>query len=292
MRFMEKLIGLRKLKITHLSIFDERDHAVNAMDGLNGKDMGGSCIEVSLAKPPSDKKKKEEILRARERRMMQMMQLRGGGFSPQHPSMMGSGPCGPRGGPLSRGSSSTMRSMGRGDYDYDYDYYGYGDYRGGYSDPYYDDYYRYEDYYYDYAPPLPPARGRARQPQPGIMEGVMERGPVSTGLNSGTQGGRGRGVVVRGRAGRAPGGGGGSVGRRGGPGTPEWRGRRRRPEASTKPSVAPTAPSRPPAKPVALSAPNKVYQVSVNWMGATRTRGKLSVAIRAAGETNLLHSSL
>lgn len=32
--------------------------------------------------------------------------------------------------------------------DYDYDYYGYGDYQGGYSDPYYDDYYRYEDYYY------------------------------------------------------------------------------------------------------------------------------------------------
>ena len=50
--------------------------------------------------------------------------------------------------------------------DYDYDYYGYGDYRGGYSDPYYDDYYRYEDYYFDYPPPPPPARGRGRQPQP------------------------------------------------------------------------------------------------------------------------------
>lgn len=35
-------------------------------------------IQVSLAKPPSDKKKKEEILRARERRMMQMMQVRTG----------------------------------------------------------------------------------------------------------------------------------------------------------------------------------------------------------------------
>lgn len=50
--------------------------------------------------------------------------------------------------------------------DYDYDYYGYGDYRGGYSDPYYDDYYRYEDYYYDYPPAPPQARGRGRQPQP------------------------------------------------------------------------------------------------------------------------------
>ncbi|KAK3925341.1 Coiled-coil domain-containing protein 80 [Frankliniella fusca] len=48
--------------------------------------------------------------------------------------------------------------------DYDYEYFGYGDYRGGYSDPYYDEYYRYEDYYFDY-PPAPPARGRARQPQ-------------------------------------------------------------------------------------------------------------------------------
>lgn len=48
------------------------------MNELNGKEMGGSHIEVSLAKPPSDKKKKEEMLRARERRMMQMLQGRGG----------------------------------------------------------------------------------------------------------------------------------------------------------------------------------------------------------------------
>lgn len=48
------------------------------MEELDGKELGGSNIEVSLAKPPSDKKKKEEILRARERRMMQMMQVRGG----------------------------------------------------------------------------------------------------------------------------------------------------------------------------------------------------------------------
>lgn len=49
------------------------------MEGLNGKEISGSNIEVSLAKPPSDKKKKEEILRARERRMMQMLQHRGNG---------------------------------------------------------------------------------------------------------------------------------------------------------------------------------------------------------------------
>lgn len=53
---------------------------LQAMEELNGKDIvgGGSAIEVSLAKPPSDKKKKEEMLRNRERRMMQMMQIRGG----------------------------------------------------------------------------------------------------------------------------------------------------------------------------------------------------------------------
>ncbi|XP_036146570.1 heterogeneous nuclear ribonucleoprotein R isoform X7 [Monomorium pharaonis] len=177
-----------------------------AMNELNGKEMGGSHIEVSLAKPPSDKKKKEEMLRARERRMMQMLQGRGGG-SPSHPSMMG-GPMpvrGPTQGP--RGTGAGMRGqMGRGDYalqeiDYDYDYYGYGDYRGGYSDPYYDDYYRYEDYYFDYAPPPPPARGRGRQPQPagrgrgvvprGRIGGPQARGPVRGGRNLAASGARG-----------------------------------------------------------------------------------------------------
>lgn len=50
------------------------------MSNLDGKEMDGSQIEVSLAKPPSDKKKKEEILRARERRLLQMMHGRGGGY--------------------------------------------------------------------------------------------------------------------------------------------------------------------------------------------------------------------
>ncbi|XP_054265513.1 heterogeneous nuclear ribonucleoprotein Q-like isoform X5 [Macrosteles quadrilineatus] len=172
---------VKKIKDYAFIHFEDRDSAVAAMEALNGKEMFGSAIEVSLAKPPSDKKKKEEILRARERRMMAMMQLRGGGYSPQHPSMMGGPPRGAPGGV--RGAGNSMRTMGRGDYDYDYDYYGYADYRGGYSDPYYDDYYRYEDYYYDYPPPPPPARGRGRQAQPA---------------------GRGRGVVPRGRAGGPP----------------------------------------------------------------------------------------
>ncbi|XP_011630941.1 heterogeneous nuclear ribonucleoprotein R isoform X5 [Pogonomyrmex barbatus] len=196
-----KIERVKKIKDYAFIHFEDRDNAVKAMNELNGKEMGGSHIEVSLAKPPSDKKKKEEMLRARERRMMQMLQGRGGG-SPSHPSMMG-GPMpvrGPTQGP--RGTSAGMRGqMGRGDYDYDYDYYGYGDYRGGYSDPYYDDYYRYEDYYFDYAPPPPPARGRGRQPQPagrgrgvvprGRIGGPQARGPVRGGRNPAASGARG-----------------------------------------------------------------------------------------------------
>jgi heterogeneous nuclear ribonucleoprotein R len=91
---------VKKIKDYAFVHFEDRDHAVLAMRDLDGKDVGGSHIEVSanevktfqpmvnrgnllyaqvsLAKPPSDKKKKEEVLRARERRMMQMMQGRSG----------------------------------------------------------------------------------------------------------------------------------------------------------------------------------------------------------------------
>ncbi|XP_017776044.1 PREDICTED: heterogeneous nuclear ribonucleoprotein R isoform X6 [Nicrophorus vespilloides] len=172
-----KVERVKKIKDYAFIHFEDRDNAVKAMEELDGKEMGGSNIEVSLAKPPSDKKKKEEILRARERRMMQMMQVRGGSMVPANMPLRGPAGQGPRTGTGMRGP------MGRGDYDYDYDYYGYGDYRGGYSDPYYDDFYRYEEYYYDYPPAPPQARGRGRQPQPA---------------------GRGRGVVARGRAGGPP----------------------------------------------------------------------------------------
>lgn len=91
---MERVKKIKDYAFVH---FEDRDHAVLAMRDLDGKDVGGSHIEVnkdlttvdlwisinfhsqvSLAKPPSDKKKKEEVLRARERRMMQMMQGRSG----------------------------------------------------------------------------------------------------------------------------------------------------------------------------------------------------------------------
>jgi heterogeneous nuclear ribonucleoprotein R len=154
-----KVERVKKIKDYAFIHFEDRENAVKAMEELDGKEMGGSNIEVSLAKPPSDKKKKEEILRARERRMMQMMQVRGG-------MMPGSMPLRGQPGQGARSGAGMRGPMGRGDYDYDYDYYGYGDYRGGYSDPYYDDYYRYEDYYYDYPTAPTQSRGRGRQPQP------------------------------------------------------------------------------------------------------------------------------
>ena len=71
-----KVERVKKIKDYAFVHFDDRDSAVKAMDDLNGKEMGGAHLEVSLAKPPSDKKKKEEQLRARERRMMSIMQQR------------------------------------------------------------------------------------------------------------------------------------------------------------------------------------------------------------------------
>ncbi|XP_023317392.1 heterogeneous nuclear ribonucleoprotein R isoform X6 [Trichogramma pretiosum] len=218
-----KIERVKKIKDYAFIHFEDRDCAVKAMRELNNKEMGGSHIEVSLAKPPSDKKKKEEMLRARERRMMQMMQMmqNRGGYenalgSPSHPGLI-AGPMpvrGPGQGP--RGTGAGMRGLSRTDtYDYDYEYYGYGDYRGAYNDPYYDDYYRYEDYYFDYAPPPPPARGRGRQPQPagrgrgvaaaarGRVGGPQARGPVRGVRNPAASGARGdqrptaRGGVVR-----------------------------------------------------------------------------------------------
>lgn len=191
-----KVERVKKIKDYAFIHYEDRDNAVKAMEELDGKEMGGSNIEVSLAKPPSDKKKKEEILRARERRMMQMMQVRGGMMTGAMP-LRGPPGAGPRTGPGMRGP------MGRGDYDYDYDYYGYGDYRGGYSDPYYDDYYqckdyyRYEDYYYDYEQPA--ATPAAAPP---VARGGSGRG--SQGRSPAQLAGRGRGAAARGRGAGGP----------------------------------------------------------------------------------------
>jgi len=68
-----KVERVKKIKDYAFVHFEERDQAVMAMDKLNSEDMCGAKLEVSLAKPPSDKKKKEEMLRKREQRMMQAM---------------------------------------------------------------------------------------------------------------------------------------------------------------------------------------------------------------------------
>lgn len=68
-----KVERVKKIKDYAFIHFAERDSAVKAMEEFHGKQFGASALEVSLAKPPSDKKKKEEVLRNRERRMMQTM---------------------------------------------------------------------------------------------------------------------------------------------------------------------------------------------------------------------------
>ncbi|XP_020799460.1 heterogeneous nuclear ribonucleoprotein Q isoform X4 [Drosophila serrata] len=150
-----KVERVKKIKDYAFIHFEDRDSAVDAMRGLNGKEIGASNIEVSLAKPPSDKKKKEEILRARERRMMQMMQARPGivgNLSPTHANMMSLTPM------RLQGARMPLRTPIPRDYDYDYDYFGFSDYRpGAYSnDLYYDDMYRAydQDYgFYEYSNP-------------------------------------------------------------------------------------------------------------------------------------------
>ncbi|CAB4065430.1 unnamed protein product [Lepeophtheirus salmonis] len=54
---------VKKIKDYGFVHFEERQHAIKAMEELGGKVLGGAKIEISLAKPPFDKKKKEEMLR-------------------------------------------------------------------------------------------------------------------------------------------------------------------------------------------------------------------------------------
>ncbi|XP_067617567.1 heterogeneous nuclear ribonucleoprotein Q isoform X6 [Eurosta solidaginis] len=203
-----KVERVKKIKDYAFVHFEDRDSAVIAMRGLNGKEIGSSNIEVSLAKPPSDKKKKEEILRARERRMMQMMQGRPGivgyetlspyrNLSPTHPNMLSlAAPMRLPGGPR-----IPLRAPIPREYDYDYDFYGYSDYRGGYNDTYYDEFYRTYDgeYFFDYPPsgvtPLPtggPAGGLQR----------TARNNVGVGRGRGITATRGRAVGLRGNINR------------------------------------------------------------------------------------------
>ncbi|CAH0723538.1 unnamed protein product, partial [Brenthis ino] len=231
---------VKKIKDYAFVHFEDRDCAVKAMQELDGKDMGGARLEVSLAKPPSDKKKKEEILRARERRMTQMIYGRGG-CSPVHGALRGRTP-----------QPQPRPPQARGDYDYDYEYYGYGDYRGGYNEPFY----RYDEFYYDYAGPQPSA---ARQP-PNRAQPDEEVGIGPNSLYYDLTGGiqvpahtmrEGLGHVGHARPGRGAGPRLGPVVVRG----------------------APLVAAARPAPCVATRAPSQVYQVNVNTTGVSRTLG-------------------
>jgi len=68
-----KIDRVKKIKDYAFVHFDDREHAGQAMAALNHQELNGSPLEISLAKPPSDKKKKEEMLRKREQRMMRAM---------------------------------------------------------------------------------------------------------------------------------------------------------------------------------------------------------------------------
>merc|ERR1711881_598371 len=68
-----KVDRVKKIKDYAFVHFQDRDKAVDAMNALNHNDLLGADLEISLAKPPSDKKKKEEMLRKREQRMMRAM---------------------------------------------------------------------------------------------------------------------------------------------------------------------------------------------------------------------------
>ena len=65
---------VKKIKDYAFVHFEDRDQAVTAMEAMNHTDLMGANLEISPAKPPSDKKKKEEMLTNREQRMMRTLQ--------------------------------------------------------------------------------------------------------------------------------------------------------------------------------------------------------------------------
>jgi len=101
-----KVERVKKIKDYGFVHFEERDHAVAAMDALNGSKMGESEMQISLAKPPSESRQKEKRRRADA---MQMMMGRWDDYW---------GPPGPRGFPFG-GRGRMMRPPvpgGRGGY--------------------------------------------------------------------------------------------------------------------------------------------------------------------------------
>lgn len=83
---------VKKIKDYAFVHFASREAALAAMKAMQGRELlpmgekdsgeggkgSGRLLEISLAKPPSDRKRKEEILRNRERRLSSMMSFQGG----------------------------------------------------------------------------------------------------------------------------------------------------------------------------------------------------------------------
>ena len=106
---------VKKIKDYAFVHFEERDDAVQAMDALNGRSLHGATLQVSLAKPPSDRKKKEEVLRARERRLFQQHYVRGSSsLVPVTPAVRGTRLPIRGGGTLSQQAPTGTLPYGRG----------------------------------------------------------------------------------------------------------------------------------------------------------------------------------
>ncbi|TRY77284.1 hypothetical protein TCAL_10197 [Tigriopus californicus] len=105
---------VKKIKDYAFVHFEERKQAVAALKELHGSDLAGAQLEISLAKPPSDKKKKEDMLRKRDQRMMKNIAhtMTLPPFPPFH------NPYGPMGGPpvgiYGRGGGRGGHHMGNG----------------------------------------------------------------------------------------------------------------------------------------------------------------------------------
>lgn len=85
---------------------------LQAMDALNGSELAGVPIEVTLAKPQMDKAKRERMKLERERRQVFQFSARGGRGGPgappfAQPTPMGFAPM-PRGGPRGRGGRAAF----------------------------------------------------------------------------------------------------------------------------------------------------------------------------------------
>lgn len=188
-----KIERVKKIKDYGFVHFEEREHAIAAMEALNGTSLGDSEMDVSLAKPPSENKLKEQ----RKRQQRRFDDYWGGP---------------PMGGPPMRGGRGMGRG-GRGGFGggmfYDAPYGGgYGDYGGGYADDYFEYGYGYEDDGFGYG---------GGGGYGGFSQGPRGRGGRGGPMPPGPMGGRG-GVGAMGQ--RPPRG----MGPRGGPGGPMARG--------------------------------------------------------------------